>query len=395
MRDECSQINRYVRLDPVFIKSSDLRSSKSIKTQNFKALKNPGKIYLYEDMLFVNELGQGLHVYDISKPTTPRFLTFYDIIGNYDMAIKDDLLYVDNVIDLLQIDISNITNPKLVKRFENYNKTYDNNDVNHIAYYVKSNVVTELDCSINTNFTRRGGELFFSADASRGQTVFASKANGSKSGVGGSTARFTLLGDRLYTVDNVNLRTFELPLLISKSSNQLGWGIETIFPFKDKLFIGSNTGMYIFDAKDLDNPRLLSTFSHARACDPVVADEDLAYVTLRSGTACNGFVNQLDLINIKSLTNPSLIKSFPMKNPRGLAVLEDILYVGEGDFGLKVLQIVDKKEAKEINFDKTLPTEDIILLSNQYALTVGTKGFNIVDISDPKQLKVVSNISKN
>ena len=43
---------------------------------------------------------------------------FIEIPGNVDMAIKDDILYADSYIDLVAIDISNVTNPIEVKRVE-------------------------------------------------------------------------------------------------------------------------------------------------------------------------------------------------------------------------------------------------------------------------------------
>src|SRR5262249_19826018 len=69
-------------------------------------------------------------------------------------------------------------------------------------------------------------------------------------GRGGSMARFTLMEQYLYAVSDYDLRTFNIssaqdPSLVTKTN--IGWGIETIYPFKDKLFIGSTTGMFIYD----------------------------------------------------------------------------------------------------------------------------------------------------
>ena len=37
------------------------------------------------------------------------------------------------------------------------------------------------------------------------------------------------------------------------------------------------------------------------SCDPVVVQGDYAFVTLRGGTECQGFSNQLDIIDISTL----------------------------------------------------------------------------------------------
>ena len=78
--------------------------------------------------------------------------------------------------------------------------------------------------------------------------------------------------------------------------------------------------MQIFDNSNPSEPIHLSTFAHARVCDPVVVNDDYAFVTLRSGDRCSGFVNQLDVVDIKDLENPKLVKSYPMDNPHGLGV---------------------------------------------------------------------------
>src|SRR4030095_14872350 len=87
----------------------------------------------------------------------------------------------------------------------------------------------------------------------------------------------------------------------------IGWNIETIYPFKGRLFIGSMTGMFIYETTNPNNPTKVGTFTHARKCDPVIADDKYAYVTLRSGTTCQGFTNQLDVVNIENVMVPSLV----------------------------------------------------------------------------------------
>ena len=100
----------------------------------------------------------------------------------------------------------------------------------------------------------------------------------------------------LYTVNQSAMQLFNIQNPAEPqvgNQDQLGWGIETIFPYKDKLFIGSQTGMHIYDNANPENPMRLSVFQHARVCDPVVVHDDIAYVTLRSGNQCGGFTNQL------------------------------------------------------------------------------------------------------
>ena len=120
------------------------------------------------------------------------------------------------------------------------------------------------------------------------------------------------------------------------------WGIETIFPYEDKLFIGARNGMHIFDNSNPSNPVQVSSFLHVRSCDPVVVQDDTAYVTLRGGfEECNGFTNQLDVIDISDISDPQLIASYPMDFPNGLGIDGSSLFICEGQFGLKVFDATD------------------------------------------------------
>jgi hypothetical protein len=108
-------------------------------------------------------------------------------------------------------------------------------------------------------------------------------------GKGGSLARFMIVRDYLYAVDNqkiniFNIQNLSIPTKIKEQN--VGWGIETIFNRNEYLYLGSTNGMYIYDIKSLGNPVFVSRIAHINACDPVVVDEKYAYVTLRSGNLC-------------------------------------------------------------------------------------------------------------
>lgn len=74
-----------------------------------------GKIYSYGDFLLVNEVGQGVHLYDNSNPKAPTMLRFISIPGNVDVAMKSGILYADSYNDLLALEVLSDT-VKLLKR---------------------------------------------------------------------------------------------------------------------------------------------------------------------------------------------------------------------------------------------------------------------------------------
>lgn len=86
---------------PVLMKRSELEQS--VKLLEARQIENAGKIYRYGDMLFVNELYEGVHVIDNSNPKNPNHIGFIKIIGNVDIAMKGNYIYADNAVDLVTL----------------------------------------------------------------------------------------------------------------------------------------------------------------------------------------------------------------------------------------------------------------------------------------------------
>src|SRR6266700_6168701 len=165
-------------------------------------------------------------------------------------------------------------------------------------------------------------------------------------------ARFAPLNNYLYTVSNSDLKIFdigypEFPNYVGKITPG-NWNIETIYPFKDKLFIGSSNGMLIYDATDPLKPTQAGQFTHARVCDPVIADDKYAYITLRSGTTCQGFTNELDILNVYNVLSPQLSSVFKMTNPHGLSKDGNLLFVCDGTEGLRILDASNSAQVTQL-----------------------------------------------
>ena len=102
---------------PVYMTYEDLRSA--VKVSPSQTLQKPGKIYFKDNLIFINEELKGVHVVDNENPKNPEFLTFIEIPGNVDMAVRNNTLFVDSYIDLVAIDITDPANPKEIGRLEN------------------------------------------------------------------------------------------------------------------------------------------------------------------------------------------------------------------------------------------------------------------------------------
>lgn len=100
-------------LKPIYVPESE---AKVIKTLPPKPIVRLGKIYYKDPTIYVNESNLGVHVIDNTDPANPVKKKFLQIPGCRDIAIKGNFLYADNIGDLVAIDISDIDNPKIVKR---------------------------------------------------------------------------------------------------------------------------------------------------------------------------------------------------------------------------------------------------------------------------------------
>ncbi len=403
--DDVRITHTYTYFEPVYKTTNEIREAFDIIEP--QVIHSPGKIYYLNGYIFLNEPGKGIHIINNTDPSNPVNEAFINIPGNFDMAAKGHVLYADSYIDLLAIDLSDFQNPTILKRVENvfplqyYLYTDSNNDQEIIlTEYKEVKQVTVYEDDLGgmaypgLYYYERG---FIATSDFAAQSASFSSLSGNQAGIGGSMARFTIMEDHLYTVDFYNMNVFDIVNIEAPEAGEvinIGWDIETIFPYEDNLFIGSRTGMYIFDASNPERPVQTATFEHARSCDPVIVDNDIAYVTLRSGSECEGFTNQLDVVNVQSLTEPLLIKSFNMQNPHGLGKDGDLLFIAEGDYGLKIFNASNPLTIGDhlIKHYDNIHAFDVIPL-NGILLMTGEDGLYQYDYSDPANITLLSAIS--
>ena len=391
VKDTCTQKFTYTYFQPLYKTTAEARAN--IKSNAPRAIVHPGKIFIKGNYIFLNEINKGIHVINNSNPSAPANAAFIDIPGNVDIAVKNNILYADFYTDLVAMDISNPLNISVVKIMSNVFPErfyYEfNADSNKIIYeWVKKTETVQSACDGNDQPGIMEGMLFNSMDAG----LSSSSAAGTPTGISGSLARFAIISNYMYAVSQHSLRVIQVaeasnPLLHGAIS--LGWGIETIYPFKDKLFIGSNTGMFIYGLQNPQMPVMLGSFNHVTTCDPVIADDNYAYVTLHSGTQCQGFTNQLDILNITNIQSPQLIKSYPLTSPRGLSKDGNLLFICDGRDGLKIFNAADPAALIMVKQFLIQDASDVIAY-NGIALVVAGDGLYQYDYSNPADIKLLS-----
>lgn len=372
---------------PVYETTNQLAQKVSIDPP--KDYAEAGKIVTYQQYIFINKPQEGIHVVDNSDPANPQNLHFISIPGSLDMSIIDDHLYSDMYSALVVFDISSITEPQLIEDFT----------VEDVFYY---NPYITLDVVINTTeigqYTRyepidnslgivtswrtevrqeplEDQELRYlmleSADVST--TATTEGANFGEVSTAGSMTRFLPIDRYLYTINFNELVLFSIaedyrPSRFARLDT--GTQAETLFQLNDLLFVGSTTGMLMYDVASPSNPDYINSINHFRSCDPVVADADYAYVTLRGGTNCFTETNELQIIAISDPQNLEVVSRQVMFNPHGLAIHEDFLIVCDGGAGLKVLNVEDRVNP-EVVTTESIPFAYDIIVDYPNAVVVG------------------------
>src|SRR5688572_17626982 len=394
VKDSCKEMHTYTFYEAVYKTKTAVREN--IKSNAPRQVEHPGKLNTLGNYIFLNETDKGIHVIDNANPSQPKNIAFIEIPGNMDLAVKGNTLYADLYTDLVAIDISNPANVKLTKVIESvFPYRYwgngfvgTNNSDQIITDWVKRDTTVTESCERQDWLFTGRADVFFAVQSGNSAT------SKSPVGVGGSMARFTIMNDRLYTVGTSDLDVFNIVNANDpKHTNRLnvGWNIETIYPFKNKLFIGSQTGMFIYNVSNADAPVAAGQFNHVRSCDPVIADDNYAYVTLRSGNVCNGFTNQLEVVKLNNFTNPTLEKTYPMTNPHGLSKDGNTLMICDGSAGLKIYNASNVMSLSPI---KTIDMHayDVIAGGNM-ALVVAKDGLYQYDYSNLSNIRLLSKIA--
>jgi hypothetical protein len=389
---------------PVYLSYTDLRSA--VKMTAAREMNNPGKIYFKDQYIFINEKMKGVHVYDVTDPKNPQNKGFIEIPGNIDIAIKDNVLYADSYVDLVSIDVSNFAGIKEVGRVQKvFPYTLPVYDTKYPVAKLDETkgVITGWSVkSVRQELEQRYYPVYYGYEsmsmdknyAANGGVSGSSGSSGTTYGVGGSMARFGLYKSLLYIVNQNSLLTFKLNSASDATllnTSYVSWNVETIFITDDHMFLGTQSGMIVQSLEVPERPSQIGTFTHMTACDPVVIKGDLAFVTLKGGQTCRSTVNQLDVIRMSNAYSKfTLLKSYPMYGPQGLGIDGDLLFICDGDAGLKIYNAADPLTITS-NMIASFPLINAydVIPTNNYLFMIGETGFMLYDYSNIQNIKQI------
>ena len=221
-------------------------------------------------------------------------------------------------------------------------------------------------------------------------------ADASSTGKGGSMARFTIASNHLYLVDYSNIEVYDISggTAVKKNRISVGFGVETIFPYKDKLFIGSRDGMFIYSIADPSLPKLLGSALHVRSCDPVVADDNYSYVTLQGSGRCGAAQDGLYIYDIKDVMKPKQLSLLPLNSPFGLGLQDSVVFICRGSNGLTAVNVKNPSNPK-VMYTMNDATYIDVIPYDQLLICYVSDGLLLYDISNLEKIIKMGNVNYN
>lgn len=401
--ENLSETVTYKINEPVFMDLDDFRSSVKVKSEVHE-LTGYGKISYYNGYLYMSEPGKGIHIINNQDPAHPQIVGYIELLGNADLSIRNNLLYADSYIDLVWFDVTNPAQPQLAGRLENvfpeaiplienglgvdYMMSYGEERKDKVIVGWKETERTESVKGYND------GGFFWKWFGGDGVNVAEKQYDASLGGnsVNGSMSRFTIYQNYLYVVLNNQMSVFDLSKTQPEKAIDniyVGWNVETIFSYKNYMYMGTPTGLLIYSVEKPLEPKHLSSIQHVFGCDPVVVEDDIAYVTIHSGNNCGQDRNDLIIIDVKDPTKPKQLVAYGMTKPMGLGIDNKTLFVC--DDGLKVYNATNPLTimANELAHYEGMEGYDVIPF-NKVLMMIAEDGIYQYDYSDIQNIKPLS-----
>lgn len=397
--ESVTEMVTYTINEPVFMTTAAIRSSVKVTSEQ-RPITSVGKMCFYNNYLYISEPSKGIHIIDNRNPSNPQNIGFVELLGNADLAIRDNKLYADSYMDLVWFDISNPSMPSLKGRLDSIFPvmlpvTENNYRVDYKMVYegnAKGIVVGWKTKERKEDVSQFTGGWGMEKD---GLMLYGGSSNSTvraTSGINGSMSRFSIYNDKLYSVVNNYMNIFELQGDKPQKATQdlyIGRNVETIFSYKENMFMGAPTGLLIYSVKDPLKPIFQSSITHVLGCDPVVVENDIAYVTVHSGNFCGQDVNDLIVIDVANVQKPKQVASYAMKNPKGLGIDNGKLFLC--DDGLKIFNVTDPQTiiANRLAHYTGMDGYDLIAYNN-VLMMIADNGIYQYNYSDVKDIKFLS-----
>jgi len=222
---------------------------------------------------------------------------------------------------------------------------------------------------------------------------------GNTTGEGGSLNQFTIAGpsfNYLYSVRSNEITVFDITNANTPEKLNTIYAhqeIETVHNMGEHLYLGTPVGMLVYNIETPSAPQFIGEFNHVRSCDPVVAEGDYAYVTLRGGGECGGTSNELHVLDITQPSYPQMVHMYEMAGPYGLGIDNGTLFVCDGEDGLKVYDATQPAMGlKQVAHFGKIKAIDVIA-SDGLLVLIAEDGLYQYKYNGPESIELISTIN--
>lgn len=97
-----SFLNDAPAFEPILMSRANLEAA--VQLHQARDIEKPGKIWVYDQYIFIIEQYKGIHILDNTFAGAPESMGFIQVDGCTDVAVKDGLIYANNAVDLIAIE---------------------------------------------------------------------------------------------------------------------------------------------------------------------------------------------------------------------------------------------------------------------------------------------------
>lgn len=146
-------------------------------------------------------------------------------------------------------------------------------------------------------------------------------------------------------------------------------------------YIATSKGLQIIDIKNPLNPKIISIYNNNSYIEKVDVKNGFAYII---------FNDRFEVLDIQNLFMPTILsfENIPKFRIQDLKVIENYAYLALGDDGLLIMDISDPSFAKNFLTVKKVGFIKRIDIKDNYLYYIGNGNFGILDISDLANSKI-------
>lgn len=333
-----------------------------------RSINDPGKIYIGDHFILIGEKEEGIHVFDNTNPNAPVAIGFLQLPMTREFYVDGNYIYAEGHYDFLKVDLTDMYNPTLVSRVEYaFGEPHMNDNGDEIIGFTYDVVTETFELgSPEAQALEESTELYYDyQDNLIPVASVPSSFVGAGGDVKGTLNKITTMNDYAYVVGHSDIFVFTtsgqnldfVNRITTESSD-----IETIYPYEDYLFLGTQSSMELLSTSNPENPSHVSVYWHPTSCDPVLPNGEVAYLTLRSAdnSGCAGDDNTLEVIDMSNETEPTVLNSVVLDAPYGMGIDGNYLWVGQGNYGLSLFNNTDPSSPQLIKTFAGVNAYDVI-----------------------------------